>query len=161
VPDVAGNCTWPRADVSSSRDCRSPTFRCWIFRPSHRGRWTGRGKPMVAHHRKAPAALDRVGTTNAWLNALAPRPRSASRRTRTCRATPAVTRWPTRATTPGRFRPCGESRGAFRACPSSSAVTTSEVLGTTRRDEHGAVLAQSREATTSSRTARSGLRLVH
>ena len=39
--------------------------------------------------------------------------------------------------------------------------TAGKVLGTTRGDEHGAALARSGKAAASSRTARSGLRLVH
>ena len=55
----------------------------------------------------------------------------------------------------------GESGRVFRACARGRASAASKVLGTARGDEHGAALARSGEAAASSRTARSGLRLVH
>ena len=56
---------------------------------------------------------------------------------------------------------CCESGSVFRARARSRARAAGKVLGTARRDEHGAALARSGEAAASSRTARSGLRLVH
>ena len=49
----------------------------------------------------------------------------------------------------------------FERALSSRAYAASKILGTARGDEHGAALARSGQAAASSRTARSGLRLVH
>ena len=56
---------------------------------------------------------------------------------------------------------CGESGSVFRACARGRASAAGKVLGTARRDEHGAALARSGQAGSGSRASRSGLRLVH
>ena len=56
---------------------------------------------------------------------------------------------------------CGESASVFRACARCSARSAGKVLGTPRRNEHGAALARPGQAAASSRAACSGLRLVH
>ena len=50
---------------------------------------------------------------------------------------------------------------AFRARTRRRSPTTSKILGTPRRNEHGAALARAGQGAASSRTACSGLRLVH
>ena len=55
---------------------------------------------------------------------------------------------------------CGKSRRVFRACALSRTSATSQVVGTARSNEHGSPLARSGQTSASSRTARSGLRLV-
>jgi class 3 adenylate cyclase/putative methionine-R-sulfoxide reductase with GAF domain len=54
-----------------------------------------------------------------------------------------------------------ESASLLRARAWDRASTTSKILGTACRDERGAALARSGKAAASSRTARSGLRVVH
>ena len=56
---------------------------------------------------------------------------------------------------------CGESRRVFRARTHGSTSAASQILGTARGNEHGAALALSGQAAASSRTARSGLRVVY
>ena len=56
---------------------------------------------------------------------------------------------------------CGESASLFRARARRRASTASQILGTPRRNEPRAPLARPGQAAASSRTARSGLRLVH
>ena len=56
---------------------------------------------------------------------------------------------------------CGKSGSLFRARARSCASAASKILGTARRNEYGAAVARPRKAAASSRTARSGLRLVH
>src|SRR5580704_16855287 len=68
-------------------------------------------------------------------------------------------RWRNRADVPGAGR--GKSGSVSRASARGCAKAAGKVLGTPRGNEHGAALARPREDTASSRTARSGLWLVH
>jgi predicted ATPase len=54
-----------------------------------------------------------------------------------------------------------KSGSLFSACAGSRAKAASKVLGTPRRDEHGATLARPRQVHRSARSSRSGLWLVH
>ena len=56
---------------------------------------------------------------------------------------------------------CDEGGSVFRACARGRPSATSKVLGTPRRNEHGAALARPGQGAASARTARSGLRVVH